>query len=122
MTRTVAVGKNQINSKAIVYVDSGSPTSCSDFYRQVWLGISEVDRAAREVIESWHGEYRLGHGIGMMSTNSSIMEGTTWSSKKACVSVEPGISPVVFGIEDCGVVTKMALTSLQAPAKTCLFD
>ena len=53
----------------------------------------------------------------------SIMEGNDIVIEEGmCFSVEPGIyipGKVGVRIEDCGVVTRMALTSLQAPAKTC---
>ncbi|EOL42140.1 xaa-Pro dipeptidase [Enterococcus phoeniculicola] len=76
---------------------------------------SELDKIAREVIESYgYGEYfnhRLGHGIGTtVHEYPSLVEGNDLVIEKGmCFSLEPGIyipEKVGVRIEDCVYVTE----------------
>ena len=127
MTRTVAVGKPDQFKKDIYNLTLEAQQAALDFIKP-GVTAHEVDRAAREVIEkAGYGEYfnhRLGHGIGMdVHEFPSIMEGNDMVIEEGmCFSVEPGIYILVKSVSVSKTVVllpKMALTSLQTPAKTC---
>ncbi|MGF0111791.1 M24 family metallopeptidase [Streptococcus sp. SGI.013] len=128
MTRTVAVGKPDTFKEEIYHLCLEAQLAAQDFIKP-GVTASQVDQAAREVIEkAGYGEYfnhRLGHGIGMdVHEFPSIMEGNDLVIQEGmCFSVEPGIyipGKVGVRIEDCGYVTKTGFETFTKTPKTLL--
>ena len=127
MTRTVAVGKPDQFKKDIYNLTLEAQQAALDFIKP-GVTAHEVDRAAREVIEKLvtvSTSTTVSVTVSVwMSTNSHLSwKETTWSSKKACASLlnQVSISLVksVSVLKTVVLLPRMALTSLQAPAKTC---
>ena len=127
MTCTVAVGKPDQFKKDIYNLTLEAQQAALDFIKP-GVTAHEVDRAAREVIEklvtaSTSTTVLVTVSV-WMSTNSHLSwKETTWSSKKACASLlnQVSISLVksVSVSKTAVLLPRMALTSLQTPAKTC---
>ncbi|KXT76798.1 M24 family metallopeptidase [Streptococcus sp. DD12] len=129
MTRTVAVGQPDQFKKDIYHLTLEAQQAALDFIKP-GVTASQVDRAARQVIEkAGYGDYfnhRLGHGIGMdVHEFPSIMDGNDLVIEEGMTfSVEPGIyipGKVGVRIEDCGHVTKDGFEVFTQTPKDLLY-
>ncbi len=129
MTRTVAVGQPDQFKKDIYNLTLEAQQAALDFIKP-GVTASQVDRAARQVIEkAGYGDYfnhRLGHGIGMdVHEFPSIMDGNDLVIEEGMAfSVEPGIyipGKVGVRIEDCGHVTKNGFEVFTQTPKDLLY-